>query len=497
MQDVIDSLGFDGQSDCIAFLNHYFINVAVVQDKPLVYLGRKVIDRNGKKERIYPKYPYSIIPDNLPLLKSNVVEAKRHGISYIDVLDGKFNHIVQKPSDIDLPGFVSPVKAHAPSPVSLSLKRSPLFKNSPSNRNGMTSISSSPSNPFVADRLAKQAEPTGFSFMNAASGTNRFSSILSAGMPPITVQPQPVSESKVVPKNTTLEHIAKSPAVPSFGFVPVVEPGVSPPQEEELPRKKQVHFEPVDLRKTISKPVIEEAQVQTFQFQPVLAKPLSTPSIEQSPAKSSIPTISFTPVVSILTPTISTVQTKPTVPLARQRAAQEEYLNQLLDQELRSMLLPIAKEIYQTRELEPVIERVFDQLLRDCVKEFVTERVVMKERLTEYRNSLQLYAESIINEVIQEELFECINENLESQYRIESLERFGWDRWRFFIRYRTYLKEKKHYLGQRMLSFLRQAALVPKLVIPPTPVRLAVKDEEIETQLVRLSNQVSLVDVDV
>ncbi len=131
LEEIVTSFGFDSDQDAIAFLNHYFIDVLTdMNGTKRAFVGRKVItDMAGKqKPGEYPKYPYTITPDSFSNSKSKLIEMKREGMSYIDILDGKY---VAVPSQSD---FKSPIRPYTipssiyhPSTASLSEAKKPLF----------------------------------------------------------------------------------------------------------------------------------------------------------------------------------------------------------------------------------------------------------------------------------------------------------------------------------------------------------------------------------
>jgi hypothetical protein len=480
LQDIVDSLGFDGESDCIAFLNHYFIEVEPCQKDKFAYVGRKVVDMNGKKEKLYPRYPYSIIPDNLPSTKSNFVEAKRQGLTYFDVLDGKYSHVVQKIPHINLPGFVSPVKAHAKSPIISTLKKSPLFKSDAfgSPVNGFRS-SSRKGTSFVSQSNAiNQATSIGSVFSKPSPNVNPPSSILAAGMYPVTGG-QPLINSGQTQASCQLQEsitgtlfkVNEHPAPPVSHFVSKM--------ESILPvRQLQVH----QVKNTV--PVQFANQEHMFTLK-------STSFLPNPPATQVISNFSEHAVKQ------SIVLSQKKISLAKSRADQEAYVDELIKEELKSMLIPIIDNVMKKSQMVPFIDHIAEQFIYDYVKEIVHERLITMRQLSEFRSAMDQYANQIFLEVVQEFVIDSTNEELYQVSRMHSLQRFGFDRWRFIVRYKSYLVQKKQFLAQRMVSFLRQAALVPHLSIPPAPVRLVIKDEQIESQLLRLSNEVKVIKVDV
>jgi hypothetical protein len=457
LQDIVDSLGFDGDEDCIQFLNHYFIDVRMVHDKKIAYVGRKVQDRNGKKERIYPKYPYSVIPDNLPSLKSNLVEKKREGISYLDVLDGKFNHVVQKPPNITLPGFVSPVKAHAEPRISTSLRKSPLFKTSPFSTSKfspkVSPIQKKPNSLISKSSATQQADPSPskFSFLQVPT-------------------PAPVLGSVLTSEFT----IPKADSAPPNFFTSTATTQIT----------NVFQVPPINPVASIQSSVSVVPSIPKAPVIPVTSIPPESSVRQSSPISKNPSTVSFS------NPFLKETMTN-TVILSKKYAEQEHVVDKLMEEVLKPFLIPIIQETMNELRLERLIEGIYEDLLVDCVRGVVEDRMVATRRLSNFREALGVMSETLIDEAITAIFAEVVDEALQSHMRIQNLQEFVICRWKFFVWHRRYLKERKQLLGQRMISFLRQAALVPTLMIPETPVKLAVNDSAIQTKLSTLTSEMS------
>lgn len=443
LNEIVESLGFDDHQDAIKFLNHYFIDVGDGSSGKVAYVGRKVItDAFGRpKPGDYPKYPYTLIPDNSRPFKSDLIESKRKGISYIDILDGKY--VSLSSTTPNNPVIFSPVKQ-------------------PSILSFLPSVSSSIP-PAVIPPPSNASDKPAFSFASFASSTTKLNPTAPEFIPSATFTPQkplfPTSNMNTPALSAPTLFAAPPSFTPSNGSIPLTQ------------EKKSV-----DLRSSIGKRKVDEP-ISELKPPPLFTVP--------------------TPMVSTIVPS----EKKPTLPLKVEKTLVEKF--DIVQEDILSILLEpsiqqVVKEVLNTqldkrmRMRADVSLLLLEDFLNEIIHEVAHDRISTNYKLGAYRLVLKEVASDLINQVTKQMLYRIIKPEITAKRHIHRYQRFGWDRWQYFVFVAKFNRKRQQLIGRKMLSHLRQSALTPPdyTAVPDMGV-VQGTDEMIEKRLSDVANEMA------
>ena len=136
--------------------------------------------------------------------------------------------------------------------------------------------------------------------------------------------------------------------------------------------------------------------------------------------------------------------------------------NSLIDSIVANILHEVFDETQKSQDNMKLLvsKELFSELLNAIIEDLARERLNTSARLKNYQENLSDVANELISASVTMLLKETIEPLLQEEFRIKQYERFGWDRWRYAMLLKSYQREKEELMGKRMVSYLRQSALV-------------------------------------
>ncbi|KAJ3319962.1 hypothetical protein HDV06_005780 [Boothiomyces sp. JEL0866] len=420
LEEIIEMLGFDGIEDSTSFLAHYFIDV---EDHGFLIakIGKRVVTEfNGKKKPVLPKFPYTIIPDNIQPTKSELVERKKGNLNYIEVLYGKISHVNALTNEVNVPDVNMYVDAN-------SLNNNHMQK-SVKRPNEETAWPNINANPFMPSNVAGQVPtinhidqkfqftPTTFSFTKAEAAK------------PI---PGPNSKDFIKPK------VEEKPL---FSFKPPINGQHTP---STLPLPKFNFSTPSfsdSLFNTPSKPTKLDKQE--------LINPKELYSAFKQPDALSVPE----PVVPTVDP-IKEISLVEKFELVKGRI-----VNELMDEEIYKVInSTIIENSNKQRQVYLASKYIVEQLIEEEIVAVIADRAQVWKQLRGYRNGILQIVEELLADEINSNIVRVHTKHINKQQRLLSLMRFGFDRWKFFATQRYLEKQRKIIMKQKMKKYLSQS----------------------------------------
>ncbi len=443
LSEIIDSLGFDGEADAIAFLNHYFIDVSDGLNGKVACVGRKVItDSNGKlKPGDYPKFPFTIIPDNMQLGKSELIESKRKGISYIDILDGKYVSLDVK-TGVSPVVFASPMKRNAMSFSGTSSFPVPVPMNSSYN-NPTSALKNAntytiPTGPMIQQPVISM---NGFS-------TNGVSANVNTNGASFSFKPFMASTPEVSAPLFQLPHTA-SKDIPTKPIAPET-------IESNAQKKSTVQG---DLRSLFSEPKkrnteeIKLSSIPSFQFVTASPSNINTKrhDLIPKPIAASSPQTIFD-----ATAVLRSYQKELAISLF------DSLYFDLVESEVKTILNSSLQKL--TVFQNDLSMNFYESFLESIITDLVKDRLDTRKKLDNWRFALHQVLDNLANEVSDSMSFNISKKILDEKKLEYRRCIFVRDRWKFFILYLKYQRRKQELIGKKMVSYLRQSTFAPPII---------------------------------
>lgn len=448
LSDIIESLGFDGAEDASAFLNHYFITVGDGDNGRVAHVGRKVIsDKNGKqKPGEYPTFPYSVTPDNYRQVKSELIESKRKGISYIDILDGKYVSLMNRDGSSS-PTIISP------------LKRPNIPINTPAVSKSQYPFSNIASIASQNHRLSNGNLTPAFSLTTFTNGGNP--AVSSGGrnngvsFNPFTVVPP--SSTTSAPTPFQLPPSSSSKAIPIIKPVTTLTtfPTHIPSQNKNSGYLPNFNNDPQGQIKSSNTPsyTVPGIKLPGSSFQ------LKSTMSSMSPSLPFV--VSDHPVTA--PPLPQSFFLNNTAPL---QSITADIFDSIYRDVVRLEVDLFVNTTFKRKEklTNEVAIEIVEDLLSVIVYQEALDRITTHRKLDNWRWALHSVNTSLCNEVCLSFATRLARHVFITEKSIFFRTRFVCDRWKFYVFYTKFQRKRQELIGKRMVTYLRQSTLL----VPPT-----------------------------
>ncbi|KAJ3258247.1 hypothetical protein HK103_003728 [Boothiomyces macroporosus] len=406
LDEVIDLLGFDGVEDSTAFLAHYFIDVEH-HGYAVAKIGKKVVTEfSGKRKTVPPKFPYNIQPT-----KSELVERKKGSSNYINVLYGQKSNNITIPVQNIIPE-VSMEGNQIHPPTVAKRKSTAIGDKNPGTESTWLNVNANPFIPSKPPSLSNTA-------VTLTSGNAEF---------------KPAQFSFTKPNIPTESHKVDS---------------VHPKSEEKRLFTFKTPTKDLQTPSTLSLP--------SFNF----STPSFSDSLFNTPTKMNQQLLPDNKVFSALNEAAEKTDSQKTIVKKETSLVEqfgivkesifEDFANEAIFDVINSTVIEISNK--QRRNYNISIDLI-EELIKDEIKSVIQERALVWKQLQGFRNGiLQIVEELLVNEIYTS----IYSTHQEHRYKVLSLMRFGFDRWKFFTTKRYIEKQRRIIMKEKMKKYLNQS----------------------------------------